>query len=89
MYSVKIGNGDASYGPSDKEELTKEEMLIVEKRVENRAERNNLLSLSDSKVLPDRGLSERKVAEWKTYRQSLRDLDFSDPNDITWPTKPE
>ena len=30
-----------------------------------------------------------KKAEWKTYRQSLRDMDFYDPDNITWPTKPE
>ena len=22
--------------------------------------------------------------EWKTYRQELRDMDFSDPDNITW-----
>tara|TARA_R110000765_G_C18570112_1_gene564907 strand:- start:54 stop:335 length:282 start_codon:yes stop_codon:yes gene_type:complete len=66
------------------------EMTNLESRqLEKRAERNNLLALSDSKVLPDRGLSESKVTEWKTYRKSLRDTDFSDPNDITWPAKPE
>jgi len=30
-----------------------------------------------------------KKADWKTYRQSLRDMDFSDPDNLTWPTKPE
>tara|TARA_Y100001947_G_C10319433_1_gene295487 strand:- start:544 stop:801 length:258 start_codon:yes stop_codon:yes gene_type:complete len=66
------------------------EMDMVESlQLEQRAERNNLLSLSDSNVLPDRSLSDSKLAEWKTYRQSLRDLDFSDPNNITWPSKPE
>ena len=30
-----------------------------------------------------------KKTEWKTYRQALRDMNFSDPNNITWPTKPE
>lgn len=60
-----------------------------EKQLFKRAERNALLAQSDSMVLPDRGLSDSKVAKWKTYRQELRDLDFSDPSKITWPTKPE
>ena len=54
-----------------------------------RAERNSLLASSDDMVLPDRGLSESKINEWKTYRQALRDMDFSDINNLNWPTKPE
>ena len=58
-----------------------------------RVRRNRLLADSDVMVLSDRGLSASKVTEWKTYRKSLRDLDFSDVEsnhieDITWPTKP-
>ena len=30
-----------------------------------------------------------KKTEWKAYRKSLRDMDFSDPDNITWPNKPE
>ena len=30
------------------------------------------------------------TANWKTYRQALRDVPSqSDPDNITWPTKPE
>ena len=43
-------------------------------------------------ALEDRGLSESKLTEWKTYRQKLRDFDFSSydiGDEITWPTLPE
>ena len=36
--------------------------------------RNSLLNESDWTVLPDSPLSAEKQAEWKTYRQKLRDL---------------
>ena len=74
----KIGDGDfVKYSPDDNNTI-----------VEARANRNNLLAQSDKMVLPDR-LSESKITEWKTYRQQLRDMDFSNPDKITWPTKPE
>lgn len=55
-----------------------------------RAVRDTMLEQSDWTVLPDAPLSETKVAEWKTYRQTLRDLpantaDFANP---TYPTEP-
>lgn len=39
-----------------------------------RAYRDQLLAESDWTVLPDSPLSAEKQAEWKTYRQKLRDL---------------
>ena len=55
-----------------------------------REERDNLLNTSDWTVLPDSPLSDSKIAEWKTYRQALRDLpanttDWANP---TYPTSP-
>ena len=54
-----------------------------------RTERNSLLLETDWVVTK---ASETGVAvsnEWKTYRQALRDVPTqSDPNNITWPTKP-
>ena len=60
-----------------------------------------LLELSDWTVMPDSPLSDSKQTEWKTYRQSLRDItktanpkmrtDMSnmlDETSVTWPTKP-
>jgi len=39
-----------------------------------RFERNRLLTESDWTQTPDNQLSDSKKAEWKTYRQALRDL---------------
>lgn len=55
-----------------------------------RVQRNLILSETDWTVLPDSPLSDAKIAEWKTYRQALRDLpanttDFANP---TYPTEP-
>tara|TARA_R110000787_G_scaffold115970_1_gene226056 strand:- start:84 stop:359 length:276 start_codon:yes stop_codon:yes gene_type:complete len=87
---LQIGNGEPvifekTYDGSEASGTT---TGTENKQMQLRAKRNNLLALSDSKVLPDRGLSESVVTSWKTYRQSLRDLDVSDVDDITWPTKP-
>ena len=57
--------------------------------MEQRSKRNSLLAQSDSMVLFDRGLTDEKKSEWGTYRKALRDMDFSDLDNITWPTKPE
>ena len=43
-------------------------------QAEFREWRNKLLTESDWTVLPDSPLSADKQAEWKTYRQKLRDL---------------
>ena len=53
-----------------------------------RKERNRRLSNSDWTQSRDVTLS--NDAEWKTYRQSLRDLpaNTSDPENVTWPTEP-
>ena len=59
--------------------------LLYHKKVE----RNVLLTQSDMFVVPDRGLSDSKLTAWKTYRQELRDLDFSDPLNIVWPEEPK
>lgn len=60
---------------------------IERKIYKNRAERNNFLQKSDSKVISDR-FTKSKIDQWKTYRKALRDLDFSDPDNMTWPDKP-
>ena len=50
-----------------------------------RTHRDNLLRNSDWRAGSDLTLSD----EWKTYRQALRDVPTqSDPDNITWPTKP-
>ena len=50
-----------------------------------RTKRNSLLAECDWRAFSDVTLSN----EWKTYRQALRDVPSqSDPDNITWPTKP-
>ncbi len=50
-----------------------------------RSQRNSLLAECDWRAFSDVTLSN----EWKTYRQALRDVPLqSDPDNITWPTKP-
>ena len=68
-----------------------------------RIERNKLLEKSDWTQANDSTLSERKKAEWRTYRQALRDITKTaspkigteapffnslDPSSVTFPTKP-
>jgi hypothetical protein len=55
--------------------------------------RNALLLESDWTQFADSPLTDKKKAEWATYRQALRDLPQEYPNaisndDIIWPTKP-
>ena len=76
-------------------------MSDTEEMKQLRGHRNMLLTNSDWTVMPDSPLSDSKQTEWKTYRQSLRDItktanpkmrtDISNMIDIksvTWPTKP-
>ena len=50
-----------------------------------RAERDELLASSDTMALAD-----RITDEWRTYRQSLRDVPAQAgfPTDVTWPVEP-
>ena len=52
--------------------------------------RDTLLRESDWTQFTDSPLLDSKKTEWKTYRQSLRDLPAteSDPENATFPTKP-
>lgn len=51
-----------------------------------RFKRDRLLSETDWMANSDVTMSD----EWRTYRQSLRDISSQEgfPNDVTWPTKP-
>ena len=57
------------------------------KQSEAKAERNLKLAETDVYMVED--FPTTKKTEWKAYRKELRDMDFSDPDNITWPTKPE
>jgi hypothetical protein len=84
-FTFQSGRGDPVTIETDGASPTKSQQLTSI----HKAKRNSLLAKSDSKTVTDRGMSESKITEWKTYRQSLRDMDFSDPDNLTWPTKPE
>jgi len=59
-----------------------------------RFERNSRLGLSDWTQAVDAPLTDEKKAEWRIYRQALRDImtniaaDLDDPENVSWPTKP-
>ncbi len=53
-----------------------------------RSTRNQKLKETDWTQTPD--VPQETIWKWKTYRQDLRDIPQkqTDPNNITWPTKP-
>tara|TARA_R110002012_G_scaffold318226_1_gene536041 strand:+ start:821 stop:1264 length:444 start_codon:yes stop_codon:yes gene_type:complete len=77
-------------GDKSKETVTVTHTAVDQTDVEQwasiRAERDSKLMDSDWMANSDVTMS----SAWKTYRQALRDLPASksDPDDITWPTKP-
>ena len=81
MTDAEIAEYNASL-PSEAEILAEKWKLI-------RIQRNSKLQETDWVVTK---ASETGVAvsdDWKTYRQALRDVPTqSDPDNITWPTKP-
>ena len=69
--------------------LGKIEMLKDKEWVNVRLQRNIILKDSDFKMLEDFPQTDIQLAEWKTYRQALRDITLqADPFNIIWPTKP-
>ena len=85
------GAGNTVTIPSDASDLERSE-------AEKRAKRNQLLAKSDWTQITDNGMSSAKKDEWITYRQELRDVDFSEnlkvdgvstPKNFPWPTEPE
>tara|TARA_R100000655_G_scaffold23323_1_gene47021 strand:- start:417 stop:653 length:237 start_codon:yes stop_codon:yes gene_type:complete len=74
--SIQIGDGQPVFAKG--ETITKIDEL--------RAERNSRLADSDIYMIQD--FPTTKKTEWKAYRQALRDMDISDPDNITWPNKP-
>ena len=75
--SVVISSGNCSITVDDDKLNLGQEKL----------KRNLLLEESDKFVLED--FPTTKKTEWKAYRKALRDMDFSDLDNLTWPTKPE
>ena len=61
----------------------------AEKWKDIRSRRDALLSDTDWIVTKAKETGTNIPTNWKTYRQALRDVpDQTDPDDITWPTKP-
>lgn len=90
---------DASKMIVDGKIVDKPETIYTEAELNNqvlksiRATRRNKLRESDWTQFADSPLTDKKKAEWATYRQALRDLPQEYPNaisndDIIWPTKP-
>ena len=68
------------------DDSAKDARILADKWDNVRRERNQKLAETDYLALGDNTLS----ADMKKYRQDLRDVPTqSDPDDITWPTKPE
>ena len=63
---------------------------LAEKWKRIRQDRDRLLNDSDWVVTKATETGVTVTSAWKTYRQKLRDVPSqSDPDNITWPTKPE
>ena len=76
--------------PTDAEIKKKyDELVAAEPLNEVRKERN--LRLQESDWTQNRDVTLSNDADWKTYRQALRDITNSATSldDVTWPEKPE
>ncbi len=77
-YSIQIGNGNSvSYDDLSESQVS-----------ELKAERNAKLAETDIYMISDYPITTDQKTAWQTYRQALRDMDFSDPDNITWPDEP-
>jgi len=91
---MRFFNPDGTY--EDKEDTDELKAMYAQDKLDYpavlmkllREKRNRLLAETDYLTLSD--TTEMSDA-WKTYRQALRDLpaNTSDPENPTWPTKPE
>ena len=68
--TIQVGNGKPVTIEEVKDPETNGNNLNIANK---RAERNFLLASSDDMVLPDRGLSESKVNEWKKDIKAVKD----------------
>ena len=68
------------------------ELLIEQNLIDLRKERNNKLTQSDWIVIKEReeGGSVSNFADWKSYRQALRDITktYKTLDTVKWPTAP-
>lgn len=84
------GNDSFSRGDIFEDGVLKIKPIVPKTADDIRRERNKLLSDSDWRLLREYEPKSELDAEWKTYRQSLRDLpnDPSFPN-VNFPVKPQ
>jgi hypothetical protein len=85
VYNIKYyaSKRDGSHFVGD--DTAKDARLLADKWVNVRRDRDRKLAETDYLALSDNTLADNM----KTYRQELRDVPSqSDPDDITWPTKP-
>jgi len=59
----------------------------IENNAQKKSERNRRLSESDWTQMNDSPLTSTEQGKWKKYRQSLRDMKFSD-DAVVWPLTP-
>ena len=66
------------------------ELSISEPLRRLRLRRNEILAESDWRVVKDTETGIAMSNEWKTYRQSLRDITqhYQNLDDVVWPTEP-
>ncbi len=70
------------------EHVENEAAQVVVDRAARRKARDGLLRGSDWTQLGDVPLSPSDKITWAFYRQELRDMDFTDPKAVVWPTPP-
>jgi len=73
------------------DDTAKDKRILDQKWADIRLERNKLLTESDWVVVKakETHINESIPSDWVDYRTKLRDITKqSDPDDITWPTKP-
>ena len=73
------------------DDTAKDKRILDQKRADIRTERNRLLTESDWVVVKAKETHANASipSDWVDYRTELRDITKqSDPDDITWPTKP-
>ncbi len=76
---IQIGNGfPVEYEESDNSKV-----------VQLKAERNSKLAETDVYMIEDFPITNEQKTAWQTYRKALRNMDFSDPDNLNWPIKPE
>ena len=72
------------------DEKTKEEIDHELFRISTfRTKRNSFLGETDWMVVKAVEAGTTIESKWKTYRQELRDMDFSDVDNIVYPTQPD